>query len=360
MKILRRWALVSRIVAPSSGSGEFSAYPERHERARAGTRYALLMAAARPIPVIALAVAVALGAPACADRDRPAETQVDDIRAQVIRFAAIGDTGSGDNDQRRVAAALADVCEGYGCDFVLLLGDNFYENGVASAGDALFESRFERPYARVAAPFYVALGNHDYGGDGFGQEAARARAQVAYTERSARWRMPAEHYKFTHKHATFFALDTTMQLFGKAEQQERDVSGWVRDSRATWKIAFGHHPYLSNGDHGNAGSYDGDPDPTWSGSGVKAFMDRAVCGNVDLYLSGHDHSLQWIERTCAGTELAVSGGGARVGDLPGRNATRFQAAALGFFYVVVEGKRLRAEAIDADRRVLYTRTITKD
>ncbi|MEZ4257789.1 MAG: metallophosphoesterase [Polyangiaceae bacterium] len=307
----------------------------------------------------ALLTACVAASASCSSSEPASDTQTDDVTASVIHFAAIGDTGSGSNDQRRVAAALADVCEGYGCDFVLLLGDNFYENGVASASDPLFESRFERMYARVDAPFYVVLGNHDYGGDGWGREAARARAQVAYSERSSRWKMEREYYKLTYKHASLFAMDTTMQLFGDAQRQEEEMGAWVRASRATWKIAFGHHPYLSNGDHGNAGSYDGEADPLYAGAGVKGFFDRVMCGNVDLYLSGHDHSLQWMERTCNGTELAVSGAGGRVGDLPGRNATRFAAAELGFMYVTIRGKKLVAEVIDADRRVLYTRTITK-
>jgi tartrate-resistant acid phosphatase type 5 len=299
----------------------------------------------------AVAAAALVG---CGD-DTTVGSDESDLVTHVIRFAAIGDTGTGSNDQRRVGAALADICEGYGCDFVLLLGDNIYESGVTSPDDPQLQSKFEVPYARVEAPFYAVLGNHDYGDEGWGEDADRARAQVEYTEYSDKWQMPAEYYKFNHEHAAFFAVDTNTQRFGTGEAQREEVAGWVNASRATWKIAFGHHPYLSNGDHGNAGAYDESEDPRDSGTYVKDFFDEVLCGRVDLYLSGHDHSLQWLDRTCDGTELAVSGAGARIGDLPGRNGSRFEAAELGFLYVVIQGKKLTAEFIDADRTVLYTR-----
>ena len=125
---------------------------------------------------------------------------------------------------------------------------------------------------------------------------------------------------------------------------------------ATWRIAFGHHPYLSNGPHGNAGSYDGVPD---AGTGVKEFMEGAVCGLADVYFSGHDHTLQWLMPTCAGTELVVSGTGAAATSLPGVNPTHFQSLALGFAYVVANGGTLTVEMIDSTGTTLFTRALTK-
>src|SRR5262245_29612578 len=42
----------------------------------------------------------------------------------VVRFAAVGDTGKGNDKQKAVAAAIASKCAKDGCDFVQLLGDN--------------------------------------------------------------------------------------------------------------------------------------------------------------------------------------------------------------------------------------------
>ena len=138
------------------------------------------------------------------------------------------------------------------------------------------------------------------------------------------------------------------------------LAGWLASSMTTWKIAFGHHPYFSNGSHGNAGNYDG----LWyvpiaGGQGVKKFFDDNVCGKVDLYLSGHDHSRQWMVDTCKGTELAVSGAGASPTDLKGKNAVRWQANTLGFLYVTITDRQLVAEFIDTSGKVEFTRTLNK-
>src|SRR5690606_35024948 len=37
-----------------------------------------------------------------------------------VKFIAIGDTGKGNADQRRVAVAMRDLCAAKGCDFVLM------------------------------------------------------------------------------------------------------------------------------------------------------------------------------------------------------------------------------------------------
>ncbi|MCS6911943.1 MAG: metallophosphoesterase [Myxococcales bacterium] len=278
----------------------------------------------------------------------------------VVRFVALGDTGKGNQGQRDVAAAIRRKCELSGCDFALLLGDNIYNSGVRSADDDQFRTKFEEPYAMLSFPFYVVLGNHDYGAEGAGSEFGKGAYQVEYTRRSTKWRMPAAHYHFVDKHVAFFALDTNLQMWGLAEQQKKDVRGWLAASTATWKIAFGHHPYLSNGRHGNAGSYDNVPFiPIANGQGVKEFMEQVICGQVDLYLSGHDHSRQWLVPTCRGTELVVSGAGASTTDLPGRNASRFQASTLGFLYVRIQGRTLTAEFLDAAGTVEFTRQLTK-
>ncbi len=65
---------------------------------------------------------------------------------------------------------MAKKCATDGCDFVQLLGDNIYDSGVGSTSDALWQSNFELPYAELDLPFWVVLGNHDYGGDGAGTE----------------------------------------------------------------------------------------------------------------------------------------------------------------------------------------------
>lgn len=287
--------------------------------------------------------------------DTPTAPIVDNGNS-TVRFVAIGDTGRGTAGQYAVADAIARFCADAGCDFGVMLGDNIYDSGASSVDDAQFQSKFEQPYASLSFPFYVVLGNHDYGNRGAGDEFWKGQVQVDYSARSSKWRMPAAHYRAVEGPVEFFAIDTTMQLYARDAAQRRDVAQWLSESKAPWKIVLGHHPYLSNGPHGNAGRYDG---VAGAGSEVKDFAEGVFCGKADAYLSGHDHSLQWLTPTCNGTALMVSGTGANPTTVSNRNAAYYQAAKLGFLYVVAESGRLTTKFVNTDGQIEYTRVLTK-
>lgn len=292
--------------------------------------------------------------------------------AGTVRFIAVGDTGHANRSQYAVGAAMGRVCASLGCDFVVLLGDNFYESGVSSTTDPLWQTAFVLPYASVNAPFYAVLGNHDYGGGGAGTEEARALNQLAYSQVNPKWRMPGLHYRWSQGPVDFFAADTNRSFnplgtYSQAQLQ-RDFGTWLPASTAPWKIVFGHHPYLSNGEHGNAGSYDplcvgGFCRPTFApinGIHVKEFMDSYVCGKADFYICGHDHSMQWPQGTCGGkTQFIVSGSGSSPTSLPGVNATNYQSNELGFTYIVMTEHTFTASFYLTDGGVDYTRTVVK-
>jgi hypothetical protein len=179
----------------------------------------------------------------------------------VVRFIVIGDTGEGNEDQYAVADAIIATCEVKGCDFGMLTGDNFYDSGVSGTDDPQWQSKFEDVYMGIQFPMYAVLGNHDYGGGGIGVDfdTDKPDYQVEYTNQSQLWRMPAKYYSWKMEHAEFWGLDTnqvmTDPINGDSEPQLDWLNQGTAASAATWKIAFGHHPYLSNGEHGNAGAY---------------------------------------------------------------------------------------------------------
>lgn len=77
-----------------------------------------------------------------------------------IKFAVIGDTGTGSSSQRQVAALLTKYRAAFPFDFVIMLGDNMY--GGESERD--YRNKFEVPYKPLldgGVKFYAALGNHD-------------------------------------------------------------------------------------------------------------------------------------------------------------------------------------------------------
>jgi tartrate-resistant acid phosphatase type 5 len=277
-----------------------------------------------------------------------------------VRFVAMGDTGTGSVAQKKIANAISAKCQKDGCDFVQLLGDNLYQSGASSVDDPIWDEKFEIPYAAIDLDFWAVLGNHDYGHDGAGTDFPKGKVQIDYTQKSKKWKMPAAYYQKTFGDLEIFGLDTNMQMFGQDAAQKTAMKGWIGASIATWKIAVGHHPYKSNGPHGNAGSYDNIPiSGPWTGKGVKDFMDEVVCGKVDLYLSGHDHSRQWLNVSCQGTELAVSGAGAKATKLTGNNPVLFQSLELGFLYLVAADKTLTCEFVDEDGNVEFTHVISK-
>ena len=324
--------------------------------------------------------AAACGAPGPGGDDAAGDDD-DGPAAKRTRFIAIGDTGRGNADQRRVAVAMRDVCAQHGCDFVLMLGDNIYDSGVASVTDPQWQAKFEQPYHDVDLPFYVALGNHDYGGKllfdipGLGNEFDLGKIEVDYTAVSTKWNMPAPHYTFTWNHVGVIVLDTNAIMWSNTVYG--DQAAWLPKallevSGKDWVFVAGHHPYRSNGTHGNAGDYDApeilgiplpNPLPIQSGAAVEKFFDERVCGLGQVYFAGHDHSRQWLDEPGAlcGTELIVSGAGATVTELRDRGNSAFfeDADKVGFLYVDVDGDRFTGTFYDGDGKADFTRTFTK-
>jgi len=148
-----------------------------------------------------------------------------------------------------------------------------------------------------------------------------------------------------------------MQL-GHGADQEAWIPGAVSGISTTWTIAIGHHPYVSNGPHGNAGEFDGSPG---SGIAMKDFFDAYICGTADVYLAGHDHALQWMERPAGcDTEMIVAGGGG-AGTYPivGSNPAYYEDSSNGFLWVELNGNQFTGVFYDETGAEVYRRTFTK-
>jgi len=301
-------------------------------------------------------------ADADADSDSDSDTDADadtDIPQQVVRFIAMGDGGEGNDDQYANAAAVKELCDAKGCDFILYLGDNFYDDGVDSVDDDQFYSKFEAPYADIEQRFYVVLGNHDYGE--LSLLEYKVDFEIEYTNYSDKWYLPDRYYTHTHEHVQFYGLDTNELMIWNREDQYDWMWEEVNNSTAMWQIAYGHHPYVSNGRHGSAGEYEGYSWlPIANGATVKEFMDEQLCNRVDMYLCGHDHNRQWLEPQC-GVEFIVSGSAAKTTDLEGRGSpTLWEDDTLeGFVWIEITDNVLVGEFYDKNGDMNFTRTITK-
>jgi hypothetical protein len=263
---------------------------------------------------------------------------------------------------------VARVCaQRGGCDFAVYLGDNIYEVGATSADDPQFEAKFEQPYCGLEFPFFVVLGNHDYGNVA-PLDLPKAEAQIAYTALSSKWKMPDHNYSvaFAEGQSTLelFVLDTPrLQFDVDSAVQASWLDTALGASTANWAIALGHHTYVSNGPHGNAGNYEGIivPNPIARGDYLKAFFDGSLCGSVDLYLSGHDHNRQWLEASC-GLEVLVSGAAAKRTTLVGRdeNTTFFEEdQGYGFAVLEINGNQLIGRFYSGSGTQEFQRIITR-
>tara|TARA_B100001094_G_C18139515_1_gene777030 strand:+ start:775 stop:1617 length:843 start_codon:yes stop_codon:yes gene_type:complete len=227
-----------------------------------------------------------------------------------MRFFFIGDMGSGTDYQKQVSESLQKEIKKYKKQtFVCGLGDNIYEEGCVSVNDDKFRTHFEEPYSNISnkIPFYMCLGNHDYGNCYKGNKFAKH--QINYTNHSKKWKMPSNYYKFGKKdngtHIDFFVIDTNLEFHSKREikKQLQTLIEWIQKSKADWKVVIGHHTWRSVAGHGNA-------EPLQENF-LTELIEHAP---FDVYLCGHDHTKQVIQTKIKDKDITmiVCGTGGKV------------------------------------------------
>lgn len=140
-----------------------------------------------------------------------------------VRFAVIGDSGTGDRAQYEVAQMMESYWQATKFDFVIMLGDNIY--GSHSPRD--FVKKFEQPYKPLldaGVKFYASLGNHD--------DPEDERLYKPFNMGGERY------YSFRKGEAGFFALDSNYMDPKQLSWLDQNL----KDSQGTWKICFFHHP----------------------------------------------------------------------------------------------------------------------
>jgi acid phosphatase len=180
-------------------------------------------------------------------------------------------------------------------------------------------------------------------------------AQVAYSERSPRWRMPAAHFRHTESvpgggTVELFFLDTDPIKRSYEAWSHRPLEPFAHDelawlerelaaSRARWKIVVGHHPVFSGGSH---------PDTPVLVNHVKPLLERY---GVQLYLNGHSHALEHI--AVGGVHYITSGAGAAAPGASDRRHALRRRERLGFAVARVAADTVAIEFVDEFGAVLY-------
>ncbi len=202
-----------------------------------------------------------------------------------VRFAVIGDTGSGTATQREVGNMMAKYHAVFPFEFVLMMGDNMY--GGEDPKD--FVKKFSEPYKALLdnkVKFYASLGNHD--------EAL----QTNFTDFNMNGK---EYYRIKKGNVAFYALNSNYMDKKQVEWLEAELG---KDT-SEWKVCFFHHPpYSSAKSHGSDSQLREVVEPIFIKYGV------------NVVLTGHDHVYERIKPQ-KGIYYFVSGAGGklRAGDI---------------------------------------------
>ena len=205
--------------------------------------------------------------------------------ADDLKFAIIGDSGTGSSSQFAISDKLVGSRAKFPYEFVLMMGDNLY----SGSGAKDFEKKFEKPYKPLldaGVKFYAALGNHDNPNErfykGFNMSGER-------------------YYTFDRKNARFYVFDSNM-----LDPQQLDwIDRTLQQPYDGWKICYFHHPLYSDaGRHG--------PDIQ-----LRVVLEPLlVRSGVNVVFSGHEHVYERLTPQKGITYfIDGSGGQLRKGDM---------------------------------------------
>ena len=241
------------------------------------------------------------------------------VKAQKLVFFVIGDFGTGQAPQYKIARVMWDEFQrraktGDPVRFILSVGDNIYGDitGIfggflhTGADDSDWANKFFEPYQPLLArvPFFPTLGNHD------GNESEKRADLPAILDNFPYPQdKPARYYKFTYGDlAEFFALDSTKNSETGPSRpvylENGDEFRWMQAEFAKphpqWVIPFFHHPPFTAGPL-HASSYEQ----------LKHWVRLFAASGVQVVFNGHEHNFQVSEanQNTSGIHFIISGAG---------------------------------------------------
>lgn len=293
-----------------------------------------------------------------------------------LRVAAVGDTGAGTENQRRIVEQITKANP----HVLLITGDVAYDRGNWTD----YRHRFFPYYGALMAttPFLPALGNHDVGNpahmgqpfrmvwtppDNF-RPPADAGPYSLMRARGNRTQGPVpegqatlRNYSADAGYSHFLCLDATADR----DTMEQQIVPWARKDLADakrrgrkWLIVFWHHPPYTRGAYR-------DNSLQW-----KDIRDLYVPmlreAGAHLVLLGHDHNFQRMEKDGI-TYIVTGAGGARLHpvhpdyDKAGQPPLKAYNNSIHSFTVIeqsADGNSLTVRQVDKNGRELDAATLT--
>jgi 3',5'-cyclic AMP phosphodiesterase CpdA len=201
-------------------------------------------------------------------------------KADSLKFAVLGDFGTGSKEQYQLAAQMKRVHDVFPFELVTLVGDNLY----GSERPQDFQKKFEIPYKPLldsGVKFYASLGNHDANEQRF-YKLFNMNGKTYFT------------YKAPKQDVRFFVLESTYMDPEQIAWLEKEL----KDSKEDWKIPYFHHPPYSSGDR--------------HGSDVRlreVLEPLFLKYNVSVVLTGHDHFYERVKPQKGIVYFVVGSGG---------------------------------------------------
>ncbi len=284
-----------------------------------------------------------------------------------LNFIAMGDWGrNGADHQKQVAVQMGKTAAEVKAQFVIATGDNFYPSGVISQQDPLFRYSFEDIYTAfpLQVDWYPILGNHDY--------KSNPDAQLAYSKISRRWKMPARYYSKTvaingdkSNQVLFVFLDTNplIKEYYANEEYGPNVKGqdttaqkrWLekllsdKSPSIKWKIVVAHHPMYTGGSRTEG----------YDTKAIRNSLESTLAKyKVDIYLTGHEHSLQHIKPVGA-THHFITGAASEKTPAKLIEGSEMAASAYGFMLFSISKDQIRVQTIDDEGLIIYSTVLKK-
>lgn len=242
-----------------------------------------------------------------------------------LRLIATADSGSGDKNQFAVGRAMASYHTQSPFQLAILAGDNIYNSGEISK----IKEAFEQPYGELlkrGVKFRACLGNHDI-------RTENGVPQVKYAD----FNMDDRYYTYTQGPAQFFVLETNSNVDWKTQMIW--LTQQLQQSKAAWKIVYGHHPIYSSGVYGTNAEM------------VKRFSEVFKQHRVNLYVNGHEHHYE-RSRNLEGTTYLVTGhGGASLRPVRKSESSEFAVSRFGFSTIELYENSMVIQGIGTDGKV---------
>jgi predicted phosphodiesterase len=246
-----------------------------------------------------------------------------------VRFAVIGDAGTGGREQVEVAAQLERYRRIFPYTFAIMLGDNIY--GAERPQD--MEKKFARPYRPLLdakVEFHAALGNHD---------DPNQRYYKPFNLGGERYRT------FKKGNVRFFVIDSNYLDPEQVKWLERELAA----SGSDWKIPYFHHPLYTSARRGPEVELRAVLEPLFLKYGV------------DVVFSGHEHVYERIKPQ-RGIYYFTAGGAAKLrkGDTrQGELVEKAFATDRSFMLVEIDKDRLYFQAVSRAGETVDKGVITR-